>query len=117
MNRIPISIPVPGAQVTGELYDAYAPEDLDQDLLQVALPNGLVIDVGWYPGGDSSGAFKVVVYRDYWRNQIAPPVITTNPHEAADAVVRLAREQSQVPRVFDSENGVPRDGTAAERTP
>jgi hypothetical protein len=96
---IPINIPIniPGCQITGTLYDQYLPEDLDQDILQVRLPNGLTIDVGWYPEGDPNGAFKVVVYQRYWRNQLCDPVVTKKPSEAAKAVERLATKYYKRP--------------------
>ena len=92
MNPIDIHIPFPGCTVKGILYDHYTTEDLDQDILQVALPNGLTVDVGWYPDGDPNGTFKVVVYRDYWRNQLCPPIITRDPHEVAKAVAKRVAE-------------------------
>lgn len=38
-------------------------DELREDLVQVELPNGDVLDVGWYPEGSLTGGFQVVVVR------------------------------------------------------
>jgi len=37
---------------------------LREDLIQVALNNGAVVDVGWYPSFSSAGSFKIFVVAD-----------------------------------------------------
>jgi len=64
---------------------------LDTDLLAVLLPNGIVIDVGWYPAHDPGGAYAISVYRRTWENQLLNrPIETTDPKTAVAGVKRLA---------------------------
>jgi len=97
MNAINVPITVPGCRIKGMLCDSYPPEDLDQDILQVSLPNGITVDVGWYPDGDPDGEFKVVVYRKYWSNQLCAPFVTRGPREVAKAVEKLVVQYSKWP--------------------
>jgi hypothetical protein len=46
-------------EVVGFLYDAEDPADLSQDMLEVTLPNGFIIDAGWVPDGDQNGCYVV----------------------------------------------------------
>jgi len=88
MTPIPLHIRGPGIRVKGELFADSPLEHLDEDILQVSLPNGLTVDVGWYPACDEDGAFKVVVYRGHWRNQLFK-CATRDPRAAAKAVESL----------------------------
>jgi hypothetical protein len=54
----------PGVTVTGEVYDSMEPDFLLQDLVEVALPNGEIVDIGWYPEHDPTGQFRVMVFDD-----------------------------------------------------
>jgi len=40
-------------------------DDLKEDLLQVKLANGNVLDVGWYPSSDIEGYFSVCIIKNY----------------------------------------------------
>ena len=86
MNTIPIHLP--GATVRGELLAQYAPEDWDEDLLQVELPNGVIVDVG----GSAEGVFVVTVYRGFPRNRLAPQQFLRTPDDVAAAVTDLAQQ-------------------------
>ena len=81
-------------QVRGQLELAPDLDDLDQDILEVELENGLVIDVGWIPENDPTGAYRIVVYHQYWDNQITDPVFTKYPTEVAEIVDWLIRDYS-----------------------
>ena len=91
MNTIPIHLP--GATVRGELLAHYAPEDWDEDLLQVELPNGVIVDVG----GSADGEFVVTVYRGFPRNRLAPQQFLRTPGEVAGAVTALAHQFAAEP--------------------
>jgi hypothetical protein len=42
-------------------------DELKEDLAQVAYPDGVLLDVGWYPEFSADGAFRVSVVRaDDW---------------------------------------------------
>lgn len=46
-------------------------EDLKEDLMQIGLNNGLIIDVGWYPSFNPSGNFILYVIKNNdWNNPI-----------------------------------------------
>lgn len=60
-----IELPAPRfAKVQGALYDTTDIHDLTQDMLQIELPGGLFIDVGWYPQWNPSGRYMILVFRD-----------------------------------------------------
>ena len=80
--------------VKGQLYHTYDPADLDQDILEIDLPNGISIDVGWHPESDPGGSFRIVVFRNFWPNQLRDPIRTQNVSEVVEAVRRLAVEYS-----------------------
>ena len=44
----------PGVLAKGEIFDCKDPIVLSEDLIEVCLPSGRVIDVGWYPEHDLS---------------------------------------------------------------
>lgn len=96
MTPINPVISVAGARVKGVLYDEYPdPEYLDQDILQVSLPNGVTIDVGWYPESDPTGSFRIVVYRGDWLRQLQTPIDTRNPQIVAAQARWLAEQYAQ----------------------
>src|SRR5262249_10233159 len=63
-------------------------------ILEIELPSDLTIDVGWYPEGDPVGAFQVVLYRDYWSNQLVPPVEVKTISDVVKEVEKLAKTYS-----------------------
>jgi hypothetical protein len=65
MNPLTLRL-LPGAVVKGRLMPRYELKDLDQNILEIDVPGGLTVDVGWHPEFDPNGSFRVVVYRDYW---------------------------------------------------
>ena len=55
----------PGVIVKGEIFDSKAPIVLSEDLLEIELPSGRIIDVGWYPEHDPEGAYRILLYRGH----------------------------------------------------
>jgi len=48
-----------------------ATDELKEDLAQISFPNGLVVDVGWYPEFSALGRFVVVVvHKSDWVNPL-----------------------------------------------
>ncbi|OGQ82488.1 MAG: hypothetical protein A3F90_08865 [Deltaproteobacteria bacterium RIFCSPLOWO2_12_FULL_60_19] len=78
--------------VKGALYTTTDPAYLVQDMLEIDLPNGITIDVGWYPESDPAGSFQVVVFRDHWDNQLREPFETKSIEDVTREVKRLAEE-------------------------
>lgn len=58
----------PDVVVKGAIYDTDDPAYLREDLLEIDLPSGLTISVGWEPHRDPNGHFHVRVFRDQWDN-------------------------------------------------
>jgi hypothetical protein len=81
MTPINMTLP-PGVKVRGAIYPTLDPECLDSELLQMELPNGVFIDVGWYPSGDPHGAFYVTAFLSSWDHRLKRES-TRSPREAA----------------------------------
>jgi len=75
MTAVHLSLPEE-AIVRGALYAENDPAYLVQDLLEVELPRGIFIDVGWYPDHDPNGHYRIVVFERSWDNQLADYVTT-----------------------------------------
>ncbi len=65
---------------------------LDQDLLEIVLPNGMKIDVGWFPENDPSGRFVVRVYRKYRTQPVRAPIEANRPIEVAATLANLVKQ-------------------------
>jgi hypothetical protein len=89
MDAISLNLPE-GTVVKGMLLRHYDIEDLDQEILEVDLPSGQTIDVGWYPQYDAEGSFQISVYRDYWENREQKPVFTKTPESVAMILREIA---------------------------
>ena len=73
------------------LYDELRLPLLTADVLLISLPNGVYIDVGWYPERDQNGAYLIRAYREDWDNQLLPqPYRSRDAGEIATEVRRLA---------------------------
>jgi hypothetical protein len=79
--------------VKGALF-ANESDYLREDILEIELPSDLTIDVGWYPEDDPAGAFQIVLYRDYWSNQLVPPVEVKTISDVVKEVEKLAKTYS-----------------------
>jgi len=82
-------------KIKGQIYDTQDPVYLVQDILDIELPNGNSIDVGWHPESDLDGSFRIVVYRDHWSNQLTKPIRTKDVLEVVEDVRQLVREYSK----------------------
>ena len=97
MSEIYLNLPA-GAIQKGSLHDDYEIEDLDQEILEIDLPIGLTIDVGWYPQFDRDGAFQIVVYRQFWENREWGRAHAKTP-AAASRLVEAVAEYFCRPRI------------------
>jgi hypothetical protein len=62
-KQIPLNLPNwPGIEVVGFVYASNAHAELTQDMLEVRLPIGVNINVGWYPEGDVAGKYLVKIW-------------------------------------------------------
>lgn len=93
MMTSPISLTLPeGAILHGALYASQDRTYLAQDILEIELANGVMIDVGWIPPWDPNGEYMVAVFRGDWDTKLSEPFYSTNVHEVAATVESLARQ-------------------------
>lgn len=76
-------------EVVGRLYYSNDPRDLGEDMLDVSLPNGLLISAGWFPEGDPDGEYVVTVSAGL--DVVGPPYRTKDVNEARVHVESLAK--------------------------
>ena len=77
------------------LYENMPVDWREPDLLFVKLPNGNVIDVGWYPACDPAGLFKITL-SDSDQNQIAS-IRTPELDQVAGMIEGLASDSRRNP--------------------
>jgi hypothetical protein len=65
---------------------------LDQDILELELPDGLKIDVGWFPENDPTGRFVIRVYRDAITRLLRDPIEEIDPVRVAESVGDLVKQ-------------------------
>lgn len=56
--------------IRGQLEDTTDPTWLLQDMVEIDLPNGNTIDIGWHPECDINGYYRIVLFKDQWENKI-----------------------------------------------
>ena len=83
------------AVVRGELHAPSELALLTQDMLEVELPNGVIIDVGWYPEHDPNGEYGVVAFQGHPDRAIGQPFYTRDPAAVIDKLEALARETTR----------------------
>jgi hypothetical protein len=93
MSLIDLHLPA-GAVQRGELYASLDPALLKQDVFDIQLSCGAVIDVGWWPPRDKDGAFVVTVYEGSWENQLQPQTFVHELSELVELVQTLAAQYS-----------------------
>lgn len=82
----------PGSKVIiNALYSSGDSAQLTDDLYLVKLPNGVRIDVGWFPECDPSGQYEICAYRDDFDDRVAGPFAARNAIEAVKMVEELAK--------------------------
>lgn len=94
MNQIPPTLPASAILRFNSLYDQLSPRVLGQDIMLVTLPDGIEIDVGWYPVRDLNGSFCIRVYQHERDNLLEETILLKDPHRVADTVGWLARKYS-----------------------
>jgi hypothetical protein len=81
---------IPGATVRGELYPPEEVDMLTQDMLEVELPGGVFVDVGWFPEHDPGGRYVITAFAGEYENRLGSPVRTSSYEEALFTVLDLA---------------------------
>ena len=75
-------------QVFGFIYWHEIPRARGEDMVDVQLPNGLLVSCGWYPEGDANGSYRITAsegFHDLRR------IETKSVYEAVFLVGNLAR--------------------------
>lgn len=88
-----------GSIVRGQLYDYPGVSYELGDVLEVELPSGIMIDVGWEGDGEEK-PFRIVAYRGYYGNKLAE-VFAGEPGGAAIKVGLLASLYADAPVISD----------------
>ena len=86
MNVIPLSL-APECIVRGDLRESDNTSELSQDMLEVRLPGGLSIEVGWVPDNDPSGAYEILLCLGM---DVKLEITTRSPWRAKSAIERIA---------------------------
>jgi hypothetical protein len=86
---------IPGATVHGELYPPDAQALLTQDMLEVELSNGVIIDVGWYPEHDPDGHYGIIVFKEDDPDTLLVKVTTPSFERVVRTVSDLAERFSE----------------------
>ena len=67
--------------------------NLKEDMFQVEYPDGLLLDVGWFPSFDAKGHFQIKVVKDYdWDS----PTLTLTTQSIDTLGKLLLHAQSQL---------------------
>ena len=85
-------------------------DSLREDLIQITLENGAIVDVGWYPDGSPDGEFTIVLVLDYdWEAPLRTARCRTlrDLHALFDEFLAQARalDLSSATRPEGNENG------------
>lgn len=83
---------IANAVIRGEIH---APTDvsfLTQDMLEVELADGVIIDFGWYPEHDPNGAYGVVALQGHPDRPIGKPYCTKDPKAVIAKIEALAKD-------------------------
>lgn len=46
-------------EVIGYIYSDHDSSILGEDMVEVVLPNGILVSAGWYPEGDPNGEYRI----------------------------------------------------------
>jgi hypothetical protein len=87
---------IKNAKIRGELHPPSNLALLTQDMLEVELPNGIIIDVGWYPEHDRNGEYAVIVFEGHPDKPLSEPYYSKDPEEVIRRVESLAKESSRL---------------------
>jgi hypothetical protein len=87
MIRLIPSVPH-DCNVVGTIYWDDAPAVLSEDMLEVTLPNGVLVSCGWYPEGNPAGSYRITASEGFDELR---RIETANIAEACSIVEELCR--------------------------
>jgi hypothetical protein len=93
MIRIEPVVP-PGCKLSGYLYDDPDKRILGEDMVEVLLPNGILVSAGWYPESSPQGKYRVLATEgfDYLRDESTDDLYVAK--EFVEAFVRVLSRRS-----------------------
>ena len=102
-QRIP-NVP-DGCEVFGYLYEGNGKVVPGEDMLDVRLPNGILVVAGWFEECEPKGAYRVSVLRGY--EEIVPALESEDINQAmTDVETRVEEFHSRNLYVSNAENTV-----------
>jgi hypothetical protein len=82
-----------GAVMKGAIPPGQSELELVADMIEVDLPDGTTIEVGWVPEHNPSGSYRLVVFRDWWANKEESPLFTRSREQVIELVRAIARQR------------------------
>ena len=73
--------------VRGYFYDSNDRRDLGQDMIEVSLPNGILVTGGWIPDGDPSGNYQIEAWHGL--NRVSGPISAKTVNAAYDVLAHV----------------------------
>jgi hypothetical protein len=83
-----------GILVKGGIPTSRDPADLVSDMVEIDLPDGTTLDVGWVPEHDPSGRYRLKLYRGYWAKTVEGPLYSKSRDAIIAAIGNIVRERS-----------------------
>ncbi len=78
-----------GIIVKGGIPISQKSEDLVGDMLEIDLPDGTTLDVGWVPENMTDGAYRLKIYKQYWSNTVQGPFYFKSTEDVVEEVKRI----------------------------
>lgn len=90
MKRLNITVPVEcDAKIVGFLYDEPVATLRSADMIEILLPNGVLIEAGWHPEGSAAGSYLVTASLEF--EFLVPPMRLSSIYEVRNHIEFLIR--------------------------
>ena len=83
-----------GCEVIGAIYDSSNRDDLSEDMLEVLIPDGVQICVGW---SANDGAYRITA--THGLEHLRGPISTSDPDATARLVEQWVAEMAEHPAI------------------
>jgi hypothetical protein len=98
-----IIVDIPKRRSIGYIPSEFVENYCDEDVYSAQLPNGMWIDVGWWPQNDPNGEFVISVYDEHWENEYGEAICVKTGLEVKTVIESLAakilsKEHNDIPR-------------------
>jgi hypothetical protein len=92
MNVVTPRLPEGCRELFNALYPSRDPQLLTDDLYAAELPDGIFINVGWFPESDPAGAYEICVYLGEFDNLILKPIETDDLNQVVRRIEKIAAD-------------------------